>query len=168
MGLVAVGLVLVCWRMLRGKSAGWLINSNLAAAGALLTLFAFVDSGGIAAQWNVRHAREIDGTGAQLDLCYLRGLGGSALLPLAELEQQPLAPELLQRVSQTREEIQRELAETVRGGGWSLLGEHRLSQVAPIAAVPPQDSRLLYACDGLYPDLAEEPAAPALTEGTEP
>ena len=35
MALVAVGLVLVLWRMLAGKSASWLINANLASAGLL-------------------------------------------------------------------------------------------------------------------------------------
>ena len=32
MGLVAVGLVLICYRLLRGKSGAWLINANMLAA----------------------------------------------------------------------------------------------------------------------------------------
>ncbi|WP_163595012.1 DUF4153 domain-containing protein, partial [Klebsiella pneumoniae] len=28
MGLVAIGLALICWRMLAGRSAAWLINAN--------------------------------------------------------------------------------------------------------------------------------------------
>jgi hypothetical protein len=38
MGLVGLGLVLICWRMLRGKSGAWLINAN--AGAALLVLVA--------------------------------------------------------------------------------------------------------------------------------
>ena len=83
MALVAVGLVLVLVRMLRNKNAAWLINANLAAAATLLFALCFVDTGTIAARWNLAHAREFDGTGAALDLCYLKELGPSALVPLA-------------------------------------------------------------------------------------
>ncbi|WP_454280296.1 DUF4153 domain-containing protein [Sphingomonas sp. Marseille-Q8236] len=82
MGLVAVGLVLIVWRMQRGRSARWLINANALAAGAVLTAGCASDLGSIAAQWNVAHAR----SAADIDLCYLEDLGPSALLPLIALE----------------------------------------------------------------------------------
>ena len=34
MALVAIGLALICYRLLRGRSGGWLINANLLAAAA--------------------------------------------------------------------------------------------------------------------------------------
>jgi hypothetical protein len=50
MGLVAVGLVLICWRLLRDKSSRWLINANALAAILTLTGCSFVDLGGVAAR----------------------------------------------------------------------------------------------------------------------
>jgi hypothetical protein len=150
MGLVAVGLVLVGWRMLRGHSAGWLINANLAAAGVLLTGVCFVDLGAVAANWNVRHAREIDGKGAMLDLCYLNRLGGSSLLPLIDLEQRPLPAELHQRVHNVRAGVHQRLLEEVTQGGWTWLGEQRLTAAAQRLGGKldlPQDDRG-FMCDG--------------------
>jgi hypothetical protein len=86
MGLVALELVLICWRLFRGRSASWLINANAIAALIVLSAATIIDFGAIAAQWNVRHAREVGGRGAPIDLCYLERLGDSALLPLIELE----------------------------------------------------------------------------------
>lgn len=128
MGLVAVGLVLVLWRMLAGKSVAWLLNSNLAAAGLLLGAVCFVDLGALAAQWNVRHAREVDGTGAHLDLCYLHNLEGSALLPLIELEQRRLPPDLAVRVRNVRTMVQASVARRLADGGWDWLSTRRLAQ----------------------------------------
>ena len=90
MGLVAIGLVLICYRLLRGRSGAWLINANLLAALLVLGACCTVDLGRMAAAWNVRHARETGGAGAALDLCYLNELGASALLPLIELERRPI------------------------------------------------------------------------------
>ena len=82
MGLVGLGLVLICWRMLRGRSGAWLINANAAAALVVLAAGCVVDLGAVAAAWNVRHARETGGQGAGLDVCYLNELGPSALVSL--------------------------------------------------------------------------------------
>jgi Domain of unknown function (DUF4173) len=128
MALVAVGLVLVLWRMLRGQSASWLINSNLAAAGLLLSAVCFVDLGAVAAQWNVRHAREIDGTGAGLDLDYLDDLGDSSLLALIELEQRELPEKLGHCVQVRRHEKLSNMRYELENGGWSLLLAQRIEQ----------------------------------------
>jgi hypothetical protein len=138
MGLVAVGLGLIGWRLLKQKSAPWLINANCSAATLLLCTYAFVDTGAVAAQWNVRHAREVDGTGAGIDLCYLAELGPSALLPLIELESRPLDPVLQQRVKMLREQVQYRQAQVLSEGGWTLLGEYRLSRAASLGAVLPK------------------------------
>lgn len=127
MGLVAAGLVLVLYRMLRNRNAAWLINANLVTSGALLFALCFVDLGAVAARWNVAHAREIDGTGAKLDLCYLNELGGSALVPLATLEQSQGTSELGQQASAVRYFIQRRMELEREDGGWTLLGNRRLA-----------------------------------------
>jgi hypothetical protein len=97
MGLVGIGLVLICVRLIAGRSANWLIGTNTAAMAVVLTAVAVVDIGAVAAAWNVRHAREVTGrAGApRLDLCHLRELGPAALLPLAELEARNGKPEKL-------------------------------------------------------------------------
>jgi hypothetical protein len=149
MGLVGLGFVLICWRMLRGRSAGWLINVNLAAAGALLTGCCFVDLGAVAAQWNVRHAREVDGNGADIDLCYLGDLDGSALLPLIELEQRKLPGNLNTRVRIVRQRVHARLIDRSSKGSWTWSDEQRLGEAARrlgTQAQPRDDGR--YDCEG--------------------
>jgi hypothetical protein len=102
MGLVGLGLVLICWRMLRGKSGAWLINANAAAALLVLAAACVVDLGAVAAAWNVRHAREMGGQGPELDVLYLNTLGPSALVSLVEAERRSTSPELTRRVAWLR------------------------------------------------------------------
>ena len=61
-----------------------------------------IDLGAVAASWNVRHARDLGGQGAPIDLCYMRRLGASALLPLIAIEQQGLSRELRDRARAVR------------------------------------------------------------------
>lgn len=129
MALVGLGLVLVLWRMLREKNAAWLINANLAAASALLFALCFVDTGTIAARWNLAHARETQGTGAGLDWCYLDSLGASALLPLAELESAHPASAFGTRAAALRGHIQLRMESERADGGWTLLNNRRLDAV---------------------------------------
>jgi hypothetical protein len=128
MALVAVGLVLICWRIWRGKSGGWLINANLASALLALAACTIVDLGATAAWWNVRHAREAGGKGARLDICYLAGIGSSALLPLIEIEGRTRDPALKARLASTRASGLATLAETQRDWhGWTFRGARRLA-----------------------------------------
>jgi hypothetical protein len=99
MGLVAVGLVLVCWRLLRGRTSAWLLNANLAAAGVVLAVISAVDVNALSAEWNVRNAREVGGAGVELDLCFLARNGESALVPMAELLRRPIPDALRVRVA---------------------------------------------------------------------
>jgi hypothetical protein len=127
MVLVGVGLILICWRLIRAKSGSWLINANLWAVGAMLTVFCFVDMRGVAAQWNVLHAREVGGRGVQLDLCYMDSLGAGALAPLMSLEQQPLPATFRQRVKSVRLGIQKNEQRLLKNGAWTWLLEQRLA-----------------------------------------
>ncbi|MBB5714560.1 DUF4153 domain-containing protein [Sphingomonas aerophila] len=106
MALVGIGLVLIGWRMLRGGSARWLINANAVTAGVVLTASSIVDYGAVAAAWNIRHAR----TAADLDLCYLHGLGSSSLLPLMELERRAQGPVLRDQAAFIRSRIMADLS----------------------------------------------------------
>jgi hypothetical protein len=164
MALVAIGLALICYRLLRGKSSAWLINANALAAALVLAGCAWVDLGAVSASWNVRHAREAGGQGAGIDLCYLHELGSSALLPLIELEGRPLPAELRERVQWLRSRIMDRLAtEQADWHGWTLSGARRLAAAQDEAAA----SRLPHhrdeerLCDGrpIPPPPQREPAA---------
>ncbi|MGH1556999.1 DUF4153 domain-containing protein [Caulobacter segnis] len=102
MALVAVGLVLICVRLLRDRSSSWLINTNATAAALALIIASLVDLGASAATWNSRNAREVAGHGPRLDLCYLEALGPAALVPLTELEGRPLPSTQAQTVTSIR------------------------------------------------------------------
>jgi len=129
MGLVAVGLVLVLWRMMHGKTAGWLINANAAAALVVLCGCSFVDLEAVAARYNIAAARDLGGSGAPLDICYLQAAGPSALVALAELERRP-APEPIGLWARLlRENAQVQLSEELAQGDWSLLALVRLAAV---------------------------------------
>lgn len=158
MVLVALGLGIILWRLLKEKSGAWLINANCVAVAALLLGYAFVDTGALAAQWNVRHAREVDDTGAGIDLCYLAELGTSSLLPLIELEGRPLEPVLLARVKTLRQMVQYRQAQLLHEGGWTLLGQRRLTRaealVGPVRDYPGQR----FDCSGVPYQAAPAPA----------
>lgn len=138
MALVAVGLVLILWRMLRGKSGAWLINANALTAGLVLAACCTVDLGSVAAAWNVRHAKEVGGRGAKLDVCYLAELGPSAYVSLAELERRSnLDPGLAQRIAWVRSTISDEIDGTQAGGDWTWRNALRAAQVAALKLPPP-------------------------------
>ena len=164
MALVALGLALICYRLLRGKSSAWLINANALAAAFVLTGCAWVDLGAISASWNVRHAREAGGPGAAIDLCYLHQLGPSALLPLIELERRPLPAELRERVQWLRSRIMDRLAANQADWhGWTWAGARRLAaaqdEAAALRLPHHRDEERL--CDGhpIPPPPEREPAA---------
>lgn len=149
MGLVALGLVMICWRILRARSARWLINWNALAAGVVLTLCSFVDLGAVAAWWNVRHQAP-----ETIDLCYLNQVGDGALLPLAELEKRRMDPVALDRVRFVRARILADLEDRQgRWTDWTPRGARRLALARtvlgsdPVGAValPPSAWRN---CDG--------------------
>lgn len=131
MGLVGIGLVLVTWRMLRGNGIAWLVNGNIMAALAVLGACTYIDLGEMAARWNVRHAQEVGGQGVHLDLCYLNNLDGSALLPLATLEQRKdLYPDFKQRVTLVRQQAQQRVEDhQAEKGGWRWRDAGRLAEV---------------------------------------
>lgn len=130
MGLVGLGLVLICWRMLRGKSGAWLINANAAAALTVLVAGCVVDQGAVAAAWNVRHAGEVGGQGPELDVCYLGDLGPSAAVSLVELERRPISPDLADRVAWVREGALTDLrARQADWRGWTVRDALRLARI---------------------------------------
>lgn len=128
MALVAAGLLLICVRIRLSRSDVWLINANLAGAALVLSISAFADYNRVAAGWNVRHAREVGGPGALLDLCHLNRMGASALLPLIELEQRRMPTVFRERVTWVRNDIMDRLeARQANWSGWTWRGARRLA-----------------------------------------
>lgn len=194
MALVAVGLVLIVWRMLAGRSAGWLINANAAIALIVLVACTMVDLGSVAAAWNVRHGREAGGEGAEIDLCYLRKLGPSALTSLVRLELQPgLKPEFATRLAWVRHGVLMEALSGQVEGEWIRRNDRRLREVRAMLdgrklPAPPAEGATGRGCDGAqlppppppvettFPEALTEPAnetevnaaAPAPANDTEP
>jgi len=124
MALVALGLVLICWRILRGRSARWLINWNAFAATLVLTICCFVDLAATAASWNVRAT-----TPEHVDLCYLSQLGDSALLPLIALEQRQMDAATRDRVRYIRDQTFTDLAARQDSwADWTPRGARRLTR----------------------------------------
>jgi hypothetical protein len=139
MALVAVGLVLIVWRMLTARSMRWLVNANALAGTTVLAVASLSDLGAIAAAWNVRHAREA----GDLDLCYLNRLGPSALLPMIELEQRAGGPVLRDRArylrAQTFEALDVAQADWHR---WTWRGARRLTAARALLGDHPTAPRL--------------------------
>jgi hypothetical protein len=151
MALVAAGLILICARLWLGKSETWLINANLAAAALVLSISAAIDYDRIAAGWNVRHAREVGGRGASLDLCYLNQMDASALLPLIELESRRIPPLLRERVTWLRSGIMDRLeAKQADWDSWTWRGGRRLKSAQKLIAERrlPRLDGTLRRCDG--------------------
>jgi hypothetical protein len=162
MGLVALGLVLIVWRLLRGKSAAWLINANALAAMVVLAVSSAVDYDAIAAAWNIRHAREMGGHGVALDLCYLNEMGPPALVALAELDRLPSPPVFADRVRAVRQDVTyKAQLDQAHDYGWTWRDQRRLARATAIAPPPPArfSGRL---CDGglVPPAKIEPPPAP--------
>jgi hypothetical protein len=166
MGLVGIGLALICWRLLRAKSGGWLINANLFALGLVLTGFCFVDTRALAAQFNVTHTREVGGRGVELDLCYMGRLGSGAIVPLMSLEQKPLPEAFRKRVSFVRQSLQQSEQLELMQGAWTW---NLASNLAAAKALEPSLPKLDLGmrerlCDGnYYPEVVNESLVPDQT-----
>ena len=164
MALVAVGLVLICARLWLGRSGAWLLNANLAAAASVLLVSTAVDYDRMAAGWNVRHAREVGGKGASLDLCYLFQMGPSSLLPLIELESRPLPSHLRLRVMWLRNYQMDRLEALQASRSWTWRGARRLDAARAAVAERrlPRFEAPWRNCDGTVP---RSEAAHPLTSG---
>lgn len=139
MALVAIGLAAILWRSLKDATSGWLLNLN--AQAFLLALFGLsvVDIGAVAAQWNLTHAKDINGPniknrGVELDVCYLARLEDAALVPVLEAERRPLTPRLREQLATVRAVAVTRM-ERRRGEwqGWTWRGQRRLEAAYQLA-----------------------------------
>jgi hypothetical protein len=155
MALVGLGLLLVIFRVARDKTNRWLINSNAIAALILLGGCAAADLSGIVAGYNVRHCREMTGTGAALDAWYLEQLGPASLPALIWLQQQPVDP-MVKKEAATRFSSLIDSLEARQSNwhSWTFRGYRLLSQA--------RDAELLMSLQ-LLPNGESEPYTSAAT-----
>ncbi len=86
--LVIAGLVLIGWRIWRGRSNRWLIAANVVAVLGMALACCFMDTRRFIADFNVEHCAEIGDGEQALDFDYLTTLGVSALPALSRLERE--------------------------------------------------------------------------------
>jgi hypothetical protein len=147
MALVGIGLVLVLWRLLRARSAAWLINANALAAALVLSAASVVDLGATAAAYNVRVALARGRAGPPLDLCYLSRLGPSGLVALARLERHAKDATVRDRIAFLRWRTQTDMLDVqLDWRGWTARDARRLARARALVGVEPQ--RLRPAPDG--------------------
>ena len=79
MGLVAIGLVSIIYRIVRNKTQKWLVNFNSLALLTVLYVSCFWNTDGFIANYNVNHSRLYVQNGIQIDLDYIKDLGIKAL-----------------------------------------------------------------------------------------
>jgi Domain of unknown function (DUF4173) len=90
MTLVATGLVLISWRIAKGRSGVWLINANALCLAVVLALVSFTNYDAVIARWNLVQSASAAERVVQLDTEYLDRLEGSGtLLPLIEVTADP-------------------------------------------------------------------------------
>lgn len=152
MALVATGLALILWRLLRGRSAAWLVNANALAAALVLGGASVVDLGATAAAWNADVALDKGRAGPPLDLCYLARLGPSGLVALARLERHAKDAGLRDRLAYLRWQAQAETAALQADWrSWSGRNARRLAAVEGMAGRRPPRLRSAEngrGCDG--------------------
>jgi len=152
MGLVALGLALIVYRIVRNRSNAWLIRANTLAA--LLTLYACapLNIDGFIAMFNAKHCREVVGNARgplglpgtrtfAIDMRYLRHLGQEAL-PALELLAERATDEQVRRVAQkdadlVRADLKEQLADW-RGWTWRRARLSGTSEVRSAGSAKPQ------------------------------
>lgn len=128
MALVAMGLILIITRIHLQKSNGWLININSASLYATLYLCCFVNFGGIIADYNIKHSREVTGSGANLDTYYLQTeIGAQAIPALLWFEQHHPDNARVQDVRTLRQSLEAQVSNSMKDWRQWTFRDFRLS-----------------------------------------
>jgi hypothetical protein len=119
--IVAVGLGLIVWRILRRRSNVWLLRANVCTVAIVLYGCAFCNFSGTIASFNVTHCGEVTGHGASLDTAYLRDLGPDALPAIRWAQDHVTDETLLAGLRQSQATLEESLAADLsnwRGWTW--------------------------------------------------
>ncbi len=137
MGLVAIGLALIIFRIAFRRDSEFLINSNAVVMLSVLSLCSFANFSAYIAKFNVEHCFEISGRGTKLDVNYLRELGVDALPSIIwardQLANNPKAEGLKLELSKLALETDQELRANIKDWRATTFRQFRLSnQIAPL------------------------------------
>lgn len=129
MMLVVVGLSLIIFRIYFQKDNKWLVNTNSIMLYAVLYLSCFVNSGGMVAEYNVRHSFEATGSGLHLDTRYLRwAIGVEAIPALLWFEQHHADHPKAEQVRALRKVLQSRIADVTAGWRQWTFRNYRITQ----------------------------------------
>jgi hypothetical protein len=138
MGLVALGLALITVRVFLARTNMWLINMNVLALVATLYACCFVNFDRFIADYNVRHAKEVTGSGTNIDLAYIKELGPEALPALRwfELNTKHSATRAVE-ASLLADDMEHDLAASMNADwrAWTWRKQRRLADI--LAEIPP-------------------------------
>ncbi len=147
MGLVAMGLIWLVWRIVRHRSNIWLVRMNAVSAFAVLYICCFVSFDPMIAWYNVHHCQEITGHGAPIDVDYLAHLGPEALPAMHWLDSHTNEAVPHYILSQQAQRLQTDLDEHLsdwRGWTWrQWMTQRQLGQMGqmsqpPASTLPPR------------------------------
>lgn len=138
MGLVALGLALITVRIFLARTNMWLINMNVLALAATLYACCFVNFDRIISDYNVRHAKEVTGSGTNIDLAYIRALGPESLPALRWFElHAKYSPARVIDAGIMADHMEHDLAASMNADwrAWTWRKQRRLAEI--LAEVPP-------------------------------
>ncbi len=119
--IVAIGLGLIVWRIVRRRSNVWLLRANVYTVAMVLYVCAFCNFNGMIAWFNVMHSGEVTGRGTSLDAAYLTDLGPDALPAIRWAQGHVTDEALLNGLAKSQETLEESLAADLsnwRGWTW--------------------------------------------------
>jgi hypothetical protein len=128
--LVAAGLFYIVWRIVRGRSNGWLINMNALTALVVLYPCCFVNFDGVIADFNARHCEEAGGGGSALDIDYFADLGTPAVPALDSVIDKIAVPWRREKAAQLSDRLHAELAAHLKDWRSWTWRRHRTARAA--------------------------------------
>jgi hypothetical protein len=141
MGLVALGLALITVRIFLARTNMWLINMNVLALAATLYACCFINFDRFIADYNVRHAKEVTGSGTNIDLAYIKELGPEALPALRWLEMNAkYSPLCMVAAGIMADDMEHDLAASMNADwrAWTWRKQRRLDSILSKVEPPPR------------------------------
>lgn len=116
MAIIGLGLIFIVLRIYLKHDNSWLIKRNALSVIVTLYVSCFINFNGMIANYNVRHAREITGEGAPLDLIYMSYLGLDAIPALSRfIEEAP--PEFAKSIENAKKLKARRVSDYLNDAG---------------------------------------------------
>lgn len=141
MGLVALGLALITVRVFLARTNMWLVNMNVLALVATLYACCFVNFDRFIADYNLHHAKEVTGSGTNIDLAYIKELGPEALPALRWFElNAKYSPARVIDAGIMADDMEHDLAASMNADwrAWTWRKQRRLESILSEVQPPPK------------------------------